>query len=732
MNVFRAAISFVILGAVAFANVRADDASDDKPFGLEKRIPWTGSRVIGSPDPPPPYRIVRTLEDVPIKHPIHLEQEPGSNRVFVIEHYKASATEGRVAAFDKTDRARPMHTVLELDHVLYGIAFHPNYQENRLLFVGCNGPIGSDNKKTRVFRFQMTKDDPAICDPESKTLIIEWDSDGHNGAVVAFGLDGMLYATFGDGTSDSDTNVVGQDVSNLLGTVVRIDVDHPSEGKQYSVPKDNPFVSRDECCPEIWAYGLRNPWKIAVDRKTGDVWVGQNGQDLWEQAYRIERGANYGWSVYEGSHPFHPNRKLGPTPLTLPTVEHHHSEARSLTGGVVYHGDKLPDLQGAYIYGDYSTGKVWGVKHDGKKVVWNNELVDTQLQITGFAELDGELLVLDHSGPIYRFEKNTEQPTQNFPRKLSETGLFESVAEHRVATGVISYSVNSPLWSDGAHKERFLAVPGEDKITYRPSRGWDCPDHTVLVKTFSLEEKAGDPTTRRRIETRLLTRQQGEWQGFTYIWNDEQTDATLVEKEGLDKVFTVRNENGQTQQQAWHYPSRAECMVCHSRAANFVLGLSTAQMNRDHDYGGIVDNQLRTLEHIGMFTGKLPTKDRAALADPYDPSEPIDARARSYLHSNCSVCHVVAGGGNAKIELEYQTPLEKMFVVDEKPIHDAFGIPDARIVAPGSPERSVLLHRLSHRGRGQMPPLASSKVDHQAVEMFTQWITSLAAESKTK
>src|SRR5205823_3019051 len=198
--------------------------------------------------------------------------------------------------------------------------------------------------------------------------------------------------------------------------------DHPNEGRAYSIPKDNPFYGQQGVRWETWAYGLRNPWRIAVDAKTGHVWVGQNGQDLWEQAYWVRKGDNYGWSVYEGSHPFYPNRKLGPTPHVKPTVEHHHSEARSLTGGVVYHGDKFAELRGAYVYGDYSTGKIWGVRHDGTRVVWHKELADSRLQITGFA-LDprGELLICDHRGKsgFYTFEPTpTDLPPSTSPRTL--------------------------------------------------------------------------------------------------------------------------------------------------------------------------------------------------------------------------------------------------------------------------------------------------------------------------
>ena len=148
------------------------------------------------------------------------------------------------------------------------------------------------------------------------------------------------------------------------------------EGKQYSVPKDNPFLHIKDAVPETWAYGLRNPWRMHCDKKTGHLWVGNNGQDLWEQVYFIRKGDNYGWSVMEGSHPFYSLRKPGPTPFVKPIAEHHHSEARSLTGGIVYYGSKFPELQGCYIYGDHSTGKIWGIRHDGEKVTWHKEIAD--------------------------------------------------------------------------------------------------------------------------------------------------------------------------------------------------------------------------------------------------------------------------------------------------------------------------------------------------------------------
>jgi hypothetical protein len=307
------------------------------------------------------------------------------------------------------------------------------------------------------------------------------------------------------------------------------------------------------------------------------------------------------------------------------------------------------------------------------------------------------------------------------------------------------------------------------------------------VKSFALETTPGDPSSRRWIETRLLTRQEGEWVGYSYLWNDEQTDAELVAADGTDKTYELHvprsreNPDG-LKRQTWHYPSRTECMVCHSRAANWVLGLTTLQMNREHAYPAgengatRTDHQFRVLEHLGMIrapyeadavkflkedlakaglstdeinkqvrelgkkSGQRASRESSLLAgsperypklvDPHDPTAPLEARARSYLHANCSSCHVEAGGGNSQIDLEYTVSLDKAKLIDVVPLHHKFGLPDPRIIAPGHPERSVLLHRLTHRGpnSGQMPQLATNEVDERAVALIEEWIRSLAKE----
>lgn len=759
--------------SLKFVGPSKDNAA--RPFGIPKRIAVTTSKVVGSPEPPDLYRTLRLYTKQKTVFPMFVVHQPGSDRLIVITQ-DAPYSQTTIRRMKDDPDATEYETLLADGRSSYSIEFHPKFAENGFMYVGSNGPgkEGDDKspKTSRITRYTLETKPPYRFDPKSAVTIIEWLSDGHNGAAITFGKDGMLYVTSGDGTSDSDTNLRGQEMTELTAKVLRIDVDHPAADKPYSVPADNPFVGNQKIRPETWAYGMRNPWRMTCDKETGHIWVGNNGQDLWEQAYLITRGGNYGWSVMEGSHPFYLNRQPGPTPFLKPTVEHHHSEARSLTGGIVYYGSKLPELRGAYLYGDHSTGKIWGVKHDGQQIIWHKELADTPFHITGFGtDSHGELLICDHQpgndGGFYTLVLSPpERSTTKFPQTLSESGLFESVRGHVVQPGVIPYTVNAPLWSDGADKHRFLALPGADaKIEFAGKWAWGLPDHTVLIKTFSLDLEEGNPSSKRFIETRFLTRQQGEWTGYSYLWNDDQTDATLVAKEGLDREYTIRTKEGE-RKQAWHYPSRTECMVCHSRAAGFVLGLTTVQMNKDHDYHGVVDNQLRAFAHVGLFKDfnwlegakqkarndlqgqglkddeinkkvdeSFTKRDGSAaafvpemlerLVNPYDANAPLAARARSYLHANCAVCHVDAGGGNSQFQLDFLAPLDKWKLIDVAPLHDKFGIADARLVAPGSPERSVLLHRVAMRGRGQMPQLATAIVDQPAVQMLKEWIAQL-------
>jgi hypothetical protein len=587
--------------------------------------------------------------------------------------------------------------------------------QNRWLFVISNGPVKQQTKRNRISRWTISREN-GIADPDSELIILEWESNGHNGGDLAFGPDGMLYCPTGDGTSDSDPLATGQGLNDLLAVMLRIDVDHPSNGQNYSVPADNPFIDTPGARPEIWAYGFRNPWRLDIDQQSGKIWVGQNGQDLWEQVYEVRRGENYGWSVQEGSHPFYTQRPRGPQPIVNPAAEHSHAEARSLTGGVVCRGTLFPELDGVFLYGDYSTGRIWGIRREGDQTVFHKELADTTLQIAGFANgRNGEVLLADHGGGLWMLEKTPPQPPYPFPQKLSQTGLFESVAEHRVTPGVLPYSVNVPFWSDGASKQRWMAVPGLEKIEYTSPRGWNFPNGSVLVKSFFLEHKPGDQSTRFPIETRLMVRWQNEWAGYSYRWNADATDADLVDRNGL----TTQN---------WYFPSRAECMVCHSRAANYVLGLCEPQMNCDvTDAAGNITPQLELLEKLQYFSKPIPKPpaERLRLVPPDNESAPLAQRAASWIHANCSSCHVEAGGGNSQFSAEITELPEKRKLIDAIPVHSGLDLPNPRIIAPGAPHNSVLLQRISRRDRNRMPPIGSLLPDPVGVSLIRRWIEEI-------
>ena len=753
------AIAILIAHSVIAAESTSGGAARMTVFPDGKLPAFTTSRVVGSPEPPLPYTSQRVYPNLKLNNPVVIAHQPGSDRLWTITVDGPKGTTNIRRFVDTADVSETELLLPADDRVATDLLFHPNFPQNGFVYLGHNRPISPGGEKySRISRIKVNPQPPYEFDPKSETTVIDWASDGHNGVAMAFGLDGMFYVTTGDGTSDSDTNLRGQEMSLLTAKVLRIDLEHPTADKPYSVPVDNPFVGREKIAPETWAFGLRNPWRMTTDRQTGHIWIGNNGQDLWEQVYFLRKGDNYGWSVYEGSHPFYLNRELGPAPHTKPTLEHHHSEARSLTGGIVLYGNKLPELRGVYVYGDHSTGKIWGARHDGTNVTWHRELADTPFHISGFGtDSHGELLIADYvgneEGAFYTLVPSPPQTeTASFPRKLSETGLFKSVKGHVIEPALIPYDVNAPLWSDGAAKVRYVGIPGDaPNIKVTNNRGWTFPNETVTVKSFSLEMTEGDAGSKRWIETRLMTKQQNEWIGYTYRWNEEQTDATLVEKEGADVDYTIRTPEG-TRQQTWHYPSRAECMVCHSRAAGFVLGLSTGQMNRssvDVPGGAQVDggqsnatfttpkdnrvqteNQLAMLQRLGLLKLEKTPEELERLSNPYDPNANLEARAKSYLHANCAICHIDAGGGNSQMQLEYATALDKMKLIDAIPVHDKFGITDARLIAPGHPERSVLLNRMAKRGRGQMPQLATAMIDEPAVSMLTEWIEELGTRPK--
>jgi uncharacterized repeat protein (TIGR03806 family) len=284
----------------------------------------------------------------------------------------------------------------------------------------------------------------------------------------------------------------------------------------------------------------------------------------------------------------------------------------------------------------------------------------------------------------------------------------------RPAPGLIPYAPNAPFWSDGAAKERFLALPNGATIRAGADGDLEFPVGTVLVKNFSLGA--------RRVETRLFMRHtDGEWAGYTYEWNERGTDATRV----------IGGKTASVAGQAWIYPSEAQCLACHTEAAGRSLGLELAQLNGAFTYPqtGRTANQVVTLNAIGAFNPVVTSAPSAlpSMPDPYGTAGSLDERARAYLHTNCAQCHRPNGGTPTDLDLRYTTALVSTGSCDRAPQAGDLGIANARIIAPGDAARSVLVARTNRRDVLGMPPLASALVDTAGVALLTSWVTSLGS-----
>ncbi|WP_158633513.1 PQQ-dependent sugar dehydrogenase [Tautonia sociabilis] len=712
------------------------------------RTPWTTSRVVGSPEPPRPYVVEAAFPGLTFDRPLDLVFVPETDLLAVAQ------IDGKVLTFPNDPGAEAAALMLDLGALhprfgaLYGLAFHPDFERNGRVFV-CYTVGNELDDGTRVSEFRVDRRDPPRADPSSERVLLTWYSGGHNGGALKFGPeDGFLYISSGDGAAPSppDPFLAGQDMTTLLSKVLRIDVDGQDPGLPYRIPPDNPYVTLEGARPEIWAFGFRNPWRMSFDRQTGALWLGDVGWELWELVHLIERGGNYGWSLREGSQPVLPDGPKGPAPITPPVVEHPHSEAASVTGGFVYRGSRFPELEGAYVYGDFQTGTIWGLWADGRSVTRHEVLAETPLRLVAFGEdRDGELLLLDYeqTNMIYRFVPNPDAGRANrrFPLLLSETGLFSSVADHEPAPGVLAYEINAPFWDDGTMADRLMAVPGRDRIGFDRDRLWTFPEGSVFARTVSVDLSPGN---RRRVETQVLHLEDGSWRAYSYRWNDEQTDATLVPPEGETVSIAVADPSspGGSRTITRRIAPRSECALCHNpwagegllfgRQSATPLTANTLQMNVAGGPDCRSAHQLRRLERLGYFADPLPEPPEALprLANPADEAADLDARARSYLQVNCAHCHRFGAGGSAAIWLTADREIGETGTIAALPMQGSFGIADARIIDPGDPFRSVLYFRMAKLGAGRMPRVGPSQVDPLGIDLIYRWISHLGDDGR--
>ena len=735
--------------SVATANAEEPQADATIP----QRPAWKTSRVTGSPDPAPPYKTELVYPGLTFKEPVTLARLPETNRLLVMQLKQG------LVSFEDTPDVKSFDMFFDYaKHIpkfwrAYGIAFSPNYKEDRtvyLCYVLTRGePLGS-----RVSRFKVAADAevPHLI-PESEEILLAWPSGGHNGGSIKFGADGYLYISTGDGANPvpPDEFRTGQNLGDMRAKILRIDVSKTSTDKPYAIPDDNPFVDLPDALPEVYAYGMRNPWKIAFDPTGTQLWVGDVGWEMWEQIHLIRRGGNHGWSIMEASQPIHPESKRGPTALVPPVVALSRSEALSITGGVFYEGEKFKDLAGAYTYGDFITGTMWALKYADEKLQWQKVLAQTTHEIIDFGtDRDGELLILDYGGTLHKLVKNdVKDNSADFPRQLSNTGLFQDVASHQISPGVVPYNIQAKAFADHTTSELFLALPGVSQIKLDADRAkWEFPKDAVLAKTISLELKQGDPVSRQRLETQLMHFDGIRWNGYTYAWNKEQTDAELVSLEGFQREYEVIDEEapGGRYRQNWHFQSRSQCGACHNRRVNFTVAFdpmqltdvkpaegslaaassSKASAEKESKLGEL--DQINLLHQAGFLSGEL-ARSELVMCNPHDSSAPILQRSRSYLHANCAHCHRHGGGGNAQFKLQYDFDLIKAGYIGTRPVVGTFGLPRPAVIAPGDPYRSVLYYRMAKLGGGRMPHIGAEQVDPQGLQLMHDWISQLPPDA---
>ena len=664
----------------------------------------------------------------------------GPTRWFVVQR------DGAVWTFvdskaSKSGLAADGVTSVEKAELFFELPGNTNFGgESGLLAMALDPDFGLDDAATYVYvHFTATNNEvwryhlarvgsKWVVDQMTNIMQIRSGGTNHWGGEMRFGPDGFLYLMLGDGGLGFEP-VYATSTNRLRGKILRID---PRGKDTYAIPADNPWrlaedgTQNPSCndqdlstrvapCPEVFAKGLRNPFRGSFDRLTQRLWVGDVGAYDKEEINVIERGKDYGWISCEGDIPFAfcPPTTTN-TGFVMPVAQFRvSSDQTAVIGGVVYRGLALPQpFRGAYLFGDIYSGEIYAIDEPYKNVVDAPFDVKTiyehpQQANTSYARFrklgialpgvssffedeSGEVFItrfdLTVGGAVLKLVPSTAAPVDTIPTRLSATGCVDPADPAKPAGGVLPYEINAPFWSDGADKERFIAIPDDAKLGVKADGKIELPKEGVVMKHFRVNGKL--------VETRLLVRHlDGGFAGYNYVWQDDGKDAVLANAQGESRPLAG---------QVWNYPSRAQCLTCHNATAGDTLGLELRQLHRGA--------QLDQLSKYALFDAPVDTSAVVPLDDPFGGAD-VDRRARAYLQVNCAMCH----RDGARPDLRIGAANDHLC--------DA-----PALVAPGDPASSPLLARLADPNRmRRMPKGGGNVIDTKGVALLRDWVSTRPA-----
>ncbi|CAM4262235.1 PQQ-dependent sugar dehydrogenase [Zobellia nedashkovskayae] len=749
------------------------------------------STPTGTEDVNASYGVTNAFPNLTFIDPVDMVELPGGNEFLIlglqghiwkISNKKSTST--KQLLLDVSD-----NVVNHADGGMLGVVLHPEYgitgspnSEFIFVFYRYTPVQGTDRTNAavdgymRLSRFRLPTGANAINPSSEEVLMNIFDRhDWHNGGDMFFGpQDGFLYLAVGDeGAAYDSYNVTQQIDKYLFGGVFRIDVDkrggsisHPirkqplnagippngwpnSFTQGYYIPNDNPWVDNTgKNLEEFYALGTRSPHRITLDSQTGDIYIGDIGQGTEEEISLVRKGDNLQWPYREGNQ----NGSIAiPNPLIgndrPPIHAYGRTTGRAIIGGVVYRGNRYPELKGKYIFGDHETQNVSTFTKTGENTGDVAYLFNVPTDGVGskdgissfFTDSDGFMYILDlfgtaqDGGVIHKIVR--AGAVTDPPKLLSSLNVFSDMQSLTTVDGIIPYDVNSPLWSDGAEKQRWIALPNDgvhdsamEQIGFQKEENWSFPSGTVVIKQFNLPVDENDDSKIIKLETRfLIFTEDNDAYAVTYKWNDEQTDAFLIGiDESVSQKYEVKKSDGSIIEQTWDFPTRDQCIQCHNSVAGYSLGLKTRQLNKNLTYPstGITSNQLETWGHLNMFTNDISSHTKLPASAHINSDKASDVmKVRSYMDANCAYCHRPNGVEGA-FDARAMTALYDQSLINAD-VESHASIAGGKIIIPNNALNSVLYLRDASNSSDRMPPIGRNMLDEDYLQTLIGWIDGL-------